>query len=161
MKITELYSLYPGILLIHGISRNGAESFVPHFKSLVDRINYSILNSKTKLSTYSFKENSESNYTNYFGHIGLIISEGEIIYAKSEDTGYTKSTLLNFYDETKVDWQEVLNPQTYNEIIVRDVSVSGLLIHFIGDFSLEEVKQAGNETGLDVFVNQNNVLLRI
>lgn len=153
MNVSDLYNLFPDVLLIHGISKIGAESKVPPDILLADRINHSINISKTKLSTYSYKNDVKSDISNYYGSIGLIIGEGEILFASNEDTGFTLTNLPIQFDSAKANWHEILSPKTYNEIIVKNVSVIGLVVHYTFDFSMIEIQQACRNVNLPMYFN--------
>jgi hypothetical protein len=90
MNVGDLYNLHPEVILIHGITRTGVESYVPLEKTLVERIKFAIESSKYKLSAYSYVLNSMYCKEKCYSSIVLIIEEGKIIYASGEDTGFTK-----------------------------------------------------------------------
>ena len=157
MNVGDLYNLYPGVCLIHGITRIGVESYIPEDKSLLDRIKFSIVSSSSKLSTYSYDLGSMYFKEKCYGSIGLIIADGKIIYASEEDTGFTKLDLHHLvFDFEKVCWNDIFSAKNYNEIIVKNVIIRGFVIHYIHEFSFEEIVFACREMKLPIYINDSN-----
>lgn len=158
MTISELYLKYPDINLIHGISKIGPESKVPDDVKLVDQIQYSIKSSNRKLSTYSYKNSSKTDNNNYFSCVGLLIKEGEIIYANKEDTGYTQNNIPEQFDAENANWLEILNPEIYNEIIVKNVEVKGIVVHCYNEYNQVDILEASKILKLPIyFVNGSSL----
>lgn len=157
MNVGDLYNLYPEVCLIHGITRIGVESYIPEDKTLMERIKFSIESSSFKLSTYSYDLGSMYFKEKCYGSIGLIIAEGKIIYASKEDTGFTKLDLRHLvFDFERVCWNDIFSAKDYNEIIVRNVTVRGFVIHYIHEFSFEEIVLACGDMKLPIYMNYSN-----